>query len=175
MDMCTAHWKQQGTLEITCTRPAAQYSSTSLLPAQQLRQYCCCSNLDMHTFPAAATTCLSTTHAKLTSSILSAAALRAAVNLGVMDAPGMSDSAVPISQLAAHTSASQEHLYRLLRYLAQFGIFEELPEQHFKLTSMGQYLRADHPSGLCYASMAFGAAGHYMPWMHLDRAVKEGV
>jgi DNA-binding IclR family transcriptional regulator len=54
-----------------------------------------------------------------------------------MDAPGVSDSAVSISQLAAHTSSSTEHLYRLLRCLAQFGIFEELPEQHFKLTSMG--------------------------------------
>lgn len=87
----------------------------------------------------------------------------------------MSDSAVPISQLAAHTSTSTDHLYRLLRYLAQFGIFEELPEHHFKLTSMGQYLRADHPSGLCYASVSFGAPGHYIPWMHLDRTVKEGV
>jgi DNA-binding IclR family transcriptional regulator len=78
-----------------------------------------------------------------------------------MDAPGMSDSAVPISQLAAHTSSRTDHLYRLLRYLAQFGIFEELPDQHFKLTPMGQYLRSDHPSGLCYAAVAFGAPGRY--------------
>ncbi|WIA16181.1 hypothetical protein OEZ85_012895 [Tetradesmus obliquus] len=101
-------------------------------------------------------------------------ALRAAVKLGVMDAPGMADSAVPINQLAAHTSSNEDHLYRLLRYLSQFGIFEELPSKTLKLTSMGQHLRADHPSGLCYAAASFGAAGHFIPWMHLDKAVKEG-
>jgi hypothetical protein len=86
----------------------------------------------------------------------------------------MSASAVPISQLAAHTSSSKDHLYRLLRYLAQFGIFEELSGQHFKLTSIGQYLRADHPSGLRYASLSAGDPGQYMPWVHLDKAVKQG-
>jgi hypothetical protein len=92
-----------------------------------------------------------------------------------MDAPGMSSQdPVPISQLAQHTSSDAEHLYRLLRYLAGFGLFEECPGQSFRLTSMGQFLRADHPSGLCYAAVSFGEPGHYMPWMHLDKAVKQG-
>lgn len=101
-------------------------------------------------------------------------ALRAAVKLGVMDAPGICESPVPATQLAAHTSSSPDHLYRLLRYLAQFGILEEHPGCSFRLTSMGQCLRSDHPSGLCHAAVSFGAPGHYVPWMHLDRAVKEG-
>lgn len=92
-----------------------------------------------------------------------------------MDAPGMSSpEPVSVSQLAQHTSSDSEHLYRLLRYLAGFGLFEECPGQCFRLTSMGQLLRADHPSGLCYAAVAFGEPGHYMPWMHLDKAVQQG-
>lgn len=106
-------------------------------------------------------------------------ALRAAVKLGVFDAPGMSaDSGsdpVPVSALATHTSSDPDHLYRLLRYLAAFNIFQEHPGQSFQLTSIGALLRADHPSGLCYAAIAFGEPGHYMPWMHLDKAVREGV
>lgn len=95
--------------------------------------------------------------------------------MGVMDAPGMSSpDPVSVSLLAQHTSSDSGHLYRLLRYLAGFGLFEECPGQCFRLTSMGQLLRADHPSGLCYAAVAFGEPGHYMPWMHLDKAVRQG-
>lgn len=102
------------------------------------------------------------------------AAVCAVVKLGVMDVPGMSHSAVPVSQLAAHTSSNEGHLYRLMRYLAQYAIFEELPGQQFKLASLGQFLRADHPSGMRNLALTCGAPGHYMPWMHLDKAIKTG-
>jgi hypothetical protein len=36
IDMCTAHWKQQGALEISSACPAVQCSSTLLLPAVAL-------------------------------------------------------------------------------------------------------------------------------------------
>jgi hypothetical protein len=39
---------------------------------------------------------------------------------------------------------------------------------------MGQLLQADNPSGLRYAAINFGEPGHYLPWLHLHKAVKEG-
>ena len=45
---------------------------------------------------------------------------------------------------------------------------------NFRLTPMGQLLQADNPSGLCYAAVSFGEPGHYQPWQHLHKAVKEG-
>lgn len=173
--MCTAHWKQQGESHSNACRFAPARTTS---PCQHSSILCTCKLLEAASsavfvapYNKVSLASEQTVHCPASSPAI---ALRAAVKLGVMDAPGMADSAVPINQLAAHTSSNEDHLYRLLRYLAQFGIYEELPGQAFKLTSMGQHLRADHPSGLCYAAASFGAAGQFIPWMHLDKAVKEG-
>lgn len=80
-----------------------------------------------------------------------------------------------LDQIAIATGVvNMDYLYRLLRYLCQYNLLLELQGQGFVLQSMGQYMRSDHPSGLCYAAVSFGEPAHYMPWMHLDKAVQQG-
>jgi hypothetical protein len=41
-----------------------------------------------------------------------------------MDVPGLSlDTPTHVSTLAQHTHCNEEYLYRLLRYVAQYGLF----------------------------------------------------
>jgi hypothetical protein len=92
------------------------------------------------------------------------AAVRAVTKLGVLDVPGLSlDTPTPVSTLAQHTQSNEEYLYRLLRYVSQFGLLVEEPGQQFRLTSVGQMLQADNPSGMCYLAVSAGDPGQYPP------------
>jgi hypothetical protein len=103
------------------------------------------------------------------------AALRAAVKLGVFDAFTNPDLPLGVDQIAIATGVlDMQYLYRLLRYLCQYELFLELDGQGFALMELGQYMRSAHPSGLCYAAVSFGEPAHYIPWMHLEQAVKQG-
>jgi hypothetical protein len=59
--------------------------------------------------------------------------VRAVTKLGVMDVPGLSlDTPTPVSLLAQHTYCNEEYMYRLLRYVSQFGLLVEEPGQQFR-------------------------------------------
>jgi O-methyltransferase domain len=60
-------------------------------------------------------------------------------------------------ELAQTTGANPLHLHRVLRALANFGVFSE-DSGRFALTSMGQHLRRDADGSLYPAAMLFGGA-----------------
>lgn len=64
---------------------------------------------------------------------LSCTAIRAVTKLGVLDVPSLSlDNPTPVSTLAQHTHCNEQYLYRLLRYVSQFGILVEEAGQQFR-------------------------------------------
>jgi hypothetical protein len=71
-------------------------------------------------------------------------ALYVAAELGIADL--LRDGSRTIEQLAETTSAHQEALHRVLRFLASRGIFREGPSRHFAQTKLSDALRADAPS-----------------------------
>jgi hypothetical protein len=58
------------------------------------------------------------------------------------------DGAHSIDELARLTGCESDALYRLLRALASFGIFEELEDKRFGLGRLGDCLRSDSPTSL---------------------------
>jgi hypothetical protein len=60
-------------------------------------------------------------------------------------------------ELAHATAANPQHLHRVLRALANFGVFSE-DSGRFALTAMGQHLRRDADGSLHPAAMFFGGA-----------------
>lgn len=76
---------------------------------------------------------------KLRNGWLVSRALHAAAELGVADV--LSEGAKTSAQVAAATGANAGALYRLLRMLAAYGVFEEDAAGCFKLTPIGSLLR----------------------------------
>jgi hypothetical protein len=70
-------------------------------------------------------------------------ALRAMVKLGVADK--LRDSTMNVIDLAAAVGMDCPALYRLLRALATVAVVEEPTSRYFRLTALGQRLRADSP------------------------------
>lgn len=66
------------------------------------------------------------------------------------------------------------HLYRVLRVLAATGIFEELPGREFRLTSVGDLLRKDHPASMNAMLRMIGGGEHYNAWTKFEEAVASG-
>jgi len=89
------------------------------------------------------------------SQMMACAALSHAIcsvaELGIADQiePG---SPQPVEQLARATGAHERSLYRILRYMASYGIFRETGNHHFDHTPLSAALRGD-------AHNSFGAAG----------------
>ena len=77
------------------------------------------------------------------------------------------------ADLASRSGADPEMLYRIMRYLASEGVFEERPGQQFALTPLSELLRTDvkqsfHPFTVINSERAFEAVLAILP------AVREG-
>src|SRR5215472_17235366 len=77
-------------------------------------------------------------------------AIGTVVEIGVPDQ--LAKGARQCRDIAREAGVSEDGLYRLLRALASVGVFAEGTGRRFRLTSMGQMLRSDHPQ--CLAGYA---------------------
>ena len=101
-----------------------------------------------------------------------AAAVRAAVRLGVADA--MDDTPVTVEDLAAAVKTQPGTLRRLLRALSCQGVFAERPDGTFVHTEMSRLLREDDPQSLRYIALWCTEPWTWNVWPKLDEAVRSG-
>jgi SAM-dependent methyltransferase len=97
--------------------------------------------------------------------------LYVAAKLGVADQlwHGHQTAAELARTLGVDTSALQ----RLLRGLVSLGVCEELADGQFGLTSMGAYLRSDHPDSMQPRLLLNGEV-HYVLWTEMLATVRTG-
>ncbi len=101
-----------------------------------------------------------------------AAAVRAAVRLGVPDA--LDDSPMTVDELAAAVKTQPHTLRRLLRALSCQGVFTENPDGTFEHTDMSRLLREDDPHSLRYIALWCTEPWTWNVWPRLDEAVRTG-
>jgi hypothetical protein len=78
-----------------------------------------------------------------------------AAQIGVADV--LDDQPKTIAQLAAATNTEPQPLYRLQRALASVGIFTEVSDQCFVLTSLGATPQSNSPDSMrCFAMAQMG-------------------
>jgi hypothetical protein len=99
-------------------------------------------------------------------------AIFAAARLGIADHLGNGPRTA--EELAAPTRTHAPSLYRLLRALADVGVFEEDPQRRFSLTPLGKTLRTDTPGSLRHFAIAKLGMDHYQAWEHLVHSVTTG-
>ncbi len=97
--------------------------------------------------------------------------LAVAARLGVADR--LTDGPQSAEALASATGAHPDALYRMLRALANMGVFEALPERRFALTPLGATLRADHPDRMRAFAMFLGDEV-YRAWGDLSYSITTG-
>ena len=88
-------------------------------------------------------------------------AISAAVRLGIPDL--VDDDPVDVGELADRVGAHGPSLYRLLRALADEGIFVEAEPRRFAATARSKGLRADAPATMRPHALMLGAE-HYGAW-----------
>jgi len=101
-----------------------------------------------------------------------AQAITATAELGVADA--LAKGPLSVDELAATVNADADALGRLLRTLANRGIFRQRRDGRYELTPLADTLRSD--SGVSMAGMArwLGSAQHREHWSRLADAVRSG-
>jgi SAM-dependent methyltransferase len=95
------------------------------------------------------------------------------VELGVPDQ--LARGARQCRDVAREAGVSEDGLYRLLRALASMGLFAESANRRFRLTSMGQVLRSDHPQSLAGYARFTAHDITWRPWGQLNYSVKTGM
>ncbi|MEW2075768.1 methyltransferase [Streptomyces sp. NPDC012403] len=101
-----------------------------------------------------------------------AAAVRAAVRLGVADA--LDDTPMTVEDLATAVKTQPHTLRRLLRALSCQGVFTENPDGTFEHTEMSRLLREDDPHSLRYIALWCTEPWTWNVWPLLDEAVRSG-
>lgn len=101
-----------------------------------------------------------------------AAAVRAAVRLGVADA--LDDTPMAVDDLAEAVKSRPHTLRRLLRALSCQGVFVEHPDGTFAHTEMSRLLREDDPHSLRYIALWCTEPWTWNVWPLLDEAVRTG-
>ena len=95
------------------------------------------------------------------------------VELGVPDL--LAKGARRCSDIARETAASEDGLYRLLRALASVGLLAESADRRFKLTTLGQRLRSDHPESAAGYARFTAHDTTWRPWGQLAYSVRTGL
>src|SRR5262245_11334337 len=99
-------------------------------------------------------------------------AIYAVVELGIPDL--LRDGPKHCEELAAETDAHAPTLYRVLRFLAGAGLFNEVAPRLFDLTQLGSTLRADVPGSAGTATRLLLSEFLWSPWSHLIHSVRTG-
>jgi O-methyltransferase domain/Dimerisation domain len=95
-----------------------------------------------------------------------------AAKLGIADL--LAEGPIGATELAEATGVHPRSLYRILRTLATFGVFKELPGSRFELTPMAEALRSDAPGSLRDAAIFMGEEWHWRVWGHTIESVRTG-
>ncbi|WP_327588441.1 acetylserotonin O-methyltransferase [Nonomuraea sp. NBC_00507] len=99
-------------------------------------------------------------------------AISVAATLGVADE--LARGPHQVEELAQAVGADADALYRLLRALTDLGLFQELDDQRFALTEVGELLRTDRPGSLAGMAKLIGAPFHRRAWTDLVESVRTG-
>jgi hypothetical protein len=98
--------------------------------------------------------------------------VHAAAKSGI--AEQLRDGPRAVEQLAAATGTHADSLYRLLRALAGFGIFEEQPGMRFRLTPAAELLLPGVPGSVRASALQMGQPDMWRSWGALTHSVKTG-
>ena len=99
-------------------------------------------------------------------------AVYAAARLGLADL--LRDGPRSAEDLAGSTSTHAPSLYRLLRTLASFGLFNEDSEHRFALTQLGAALRSDAPGAARSTIMALAGSWMWKSWDEFMYSLETG-
>ena len=78
------------------------------------------------------------------------------------------------AELAVQTKTHARTLYRLLRFLAGAGLFNEVAPGEFSLTRLGSTLRNDVTGSPGTAVRLWLSESHWNSWAHLIHSVRTG-
>ena len=109
---------------------------------------------------------------QLTGGSWAAQGLSVVASLGVADELG--DGPLTVDEIAARVDAVPPALYRLLRYLADVGVFRELDGRRFALTELGDLLRRDVPGSMRDFALYVGSPFYRRGWTGLLDSVRTG-
>lgn len=79
-----------------------------------------------------------------------------------------------VEELAKAAGADADSLYRVLRALASFGVFQEHGNRVFALTPTGELLRSDSPRSLRDLAIFMGEDWHWRVWGRTLYSVRTG-
>ena len=94
-----------------------------------------------------------------------------AAKLGIADL--LKDGSQTIDELAQVTGTDVQSLYRLMRALANVGVFTEVEDKRFWLTAIGEYLQTGNAKSLRAIAILLGKE-QYQAWGDLLYSVKTG-
>jgi len=100
-------------------------------------------------------------------------ALHTAATLDI--ASTLADDEYTIDRLALQVSADTENLYRLMRFLAAVGVFEETAPREFRNNGTSRYLRTDEPANVRAMVLMHNSCTMSRPWHeHFHSSVVAG-
>jgi hypothetical protein len=95
-----------------------------------------------------------------------------AAELGVADK--MADGPKSADELATETDTHAPSLYRMLRALTAYGVFEETEPRKFSLTAMGAQLRSDVPGSVRNFARFFGDQRAWRCYGEIEHSIRTG-
>lgn len=101
-----------------------------------------------------------------------AAALYPVTKLGIAEL--VADGPKPVSELAAETGAHEDALYRVLRALANVGIFQEVSPRTFGLSPAASLLRSDVAGSMRDLVLWMTNEFHFKTWGDMLHSVMTG-
>jgi hypothetical protein len=99
-------------------------------------------------------------------------AIYVVVEIGIPDS--LAAGPKTCDELATETKTHSPTLYRILRFLAGVGLFNEVGPHKFELTPLGSTLRADLPGSGNMAARLWLSESHWSPWAGLIHSVRTG-
>jgi hypothetical protein len=99
-------------------------------------------------------------------------AIHVAAVLGIADL--LTDGPRSSDELAEATKTDPRALYRLLRALAAFGLFQEDDDSRFSLTELGDALRTDDPESVAGWAAFVGRRNIRDAWSSLEESIRTG-
>ncbi len=92
--------------------------------------------------------------------------------LGIAD--HMSESPRDIEDIARDSATHASALYRVLRMLAGFGVFQEGPARHFALSPAGQLLQTRHPRTMRDMVIMFADDWQIRSYAQMEECIRTG-
>ena len=81
---------------------------------------------------------------------------------------------MPVEKMASETGLAAEPLRRVLRALAQYGVFKERPDGQFENTDVSQHMRSDAPRSLRETILFLNHNVSLRAWLEFEHTLKDG-